>query len=252
MPLPARLRRRSAACPVAFAESTVPDRILLIDDDRRLAASLETWMRPRGVALTARHTLAAGQAVLRRGPWDALLLDLMLPDGDGVEACRGRGETPPALPGGVLTARGELTDRVLGLESGADDYLPKPFDPHELLARIRALLRRSRRGPRLGEVLRFGSLAIDRGAMVVRRDGVVRVLTAHQFAVLWALASRAGRVLDRAQLSAAVSGGPGDVLDRTLDVHISRIRAAIEPDPREPVYIRTVRGAGYVFTDPGK
>lgn len=228
----------------------MPDSILLIDDDRRLAGSLSTWMLPRGVALTARHTLASGQAALRRGRWDALVLDLMLPDGDGLTACRSLREADPDLPIVMLTARGDLTDRVLGLESGADDYLPKPFDPHELLARIRALLRRARRGPSLGETLRFGTLEIDKGAMVVRRCGVVRTLTAHQFSVLWALASRAGRVLDRAQLSAAVTGGPGDVLDRTLDVHISRIRAAIEPDPRQPVYIRTVRGAGYVFTVP--
>lgn len=227
------------------------DRVLLVDDDRKLAGSLTAWLRPRGVELTTRFTAAAGQAALRRGGWDAVLLDIMLPDGDGLQLCRSLRVTSPDLPILMLTARGDPTDRVLGLEIGADDYLPKPFDPHELLARIRALLRRARRGPAVGAVLQFGDLIIDKGAMVVRRGGEVRTLTAHQFAVLWALASRAGRVLDRAQLSAAVTDGPGDVFDRTIDVHISRIRAAIEPDPRRPVFIRTVRGAGYVFTAPG-
>jgi len=222
---------------------------LLIDDDRRLAAMLTSWLKGRGVVVTARHTASEGTAALRTGRYDVLLLDLMLPDADGLDVCREVRRSHPDLPVLMLTARGDPTDRVIGLEVGADDYLPKPFDPRELLARVRALLRRVRRGPSVSSVLRFGELELDRGALAVRRAGTPVGLTARQFQILWALASRAGRVLDRAQLARAAGDPFGDPLDRTIDVHVSRIRAAIEVDPRRPRFIKTVRGVGYLFVD---
>jgi len=227
----------------------VSDQVLLIDDDQRLARMLTAWLKGRGVQLTARHTAAQGTSALRTGRYDLLLLDLMLPDADGLDVCREVRRSHPHLPVLMLTARGDPTDRVIGLEVGADDYLGKPFDPRELLARIRALLRRVRRGPAVGSVLRFGDLELDRGALEARRQGAPLGLTARQFQILWALASRAGRVLDRAQLSKAIGEGSGDPLDRTIDVHVSRIRAAIEADPRRPRFIKTVRGVGYLFVD---
>jgi len=229
----------------------VPDQVLLVDDDQRLAAMLTRWLAPRGVVVTARHTAASGLAALRSGRFDLLLLDLMLPDADGLDVCRELRQHHPLLPVLMLTARGDPTDRVIGLEVGADDYLPKPFEPLELHARIRALLRRVRRGPAVGALLRFGDLELDQGALEVRRGGQALSLTARQFQLLWALASRAGRVMDRAQLSRAVGDVSGDPLDRSIDVHVSRIRAAIESDPRRPRFLKTVRGMGYVFVGTG-
>ncbi len=228
------------------------DRVLLIDDDRQLAEMLVTWCKRRNLAVEARATVAAGMAALRSGLPDVLVLDVMLPDGDGIEVCREVRNAWPDLPILMLTARGDPTDCVVGLKMGADDYLSKPFDPNVLEARIRALLRRVRRGPAVGTVLRFEGLEIDQRTMTVRRNGQEIELTSHQFQVLCALAVRAGIVLDRAQLSAAVGEGLGDAWDRTIDVHISRIRAAIEDDPKSPRYIRTIRGHGYLFTKGGQ
>jgi DNA-binding response OmpR family regulator len=145
----------------------------------------------------------------------------------------------------MLTARGEPTDRVVGLELGADDYLPKPFDPRELVARLRAILRR--RAPRRGDVLRFGRLEIDVDARVVRKDGEPRALTAYQFDLLLALARSAGRAVSREALLERVKGESLEAFDRSIDVHISRLRAAIEDDPRRPQRILTLRGVGYLF-----
>lgn len=190
------------------------------------------------------HTGSEGLDAVRHGGSDAVVLDLMLPDMDGLEVCR-RLRAESDVPVLMLTARGDATDRILGLEMGADDYLPKPFEPRELLARLRAVLRRGRRRP--DDVLRFGRLEIDKAARVVRLDGVERPLTAYQFALLLALAERAGRVLTRDQLMDLLRGEPLEAFDRSIDVHVSRIRAAIEADPKHPRRIVTVRGAGYVF-----
>lgn len=223
---------------------------LIIDDDRKLTAMLQTWLGSRGVRLDSAHSAAEGRARLARGPAvDLLVLDLMLPDADGLDLCRElRGGPAAGLPILMLTARGDPADRVLGLELGADDYLPKPFDPRELLARIRALLRRVARTSAPAR-LQHGALVLDKDRLEATLSGVPAPLTAHQFRLLWALASRPGRVLDRAQLGQLL-GERGDVLDRTIDVHISRIRAALEVDPRRPKLIRTVRGAGYLFSPP--
>jgi DNA-binding response OmpR family regulator len=194
----------------------------------------------------------AGLERLSRAPFEALVLDLMLPDMDGLEVCRqvrasaaGTAEIPILM----LTARGDAMDRVVGLELGADDYLPKPFEPRELLARLRAVLRRRRHGSAeaVADVLHFGRLEIDRGSREVRLDGEARQLTAYQFALLEALAGHAGRVLSREAIMDLVKGEQIEAFDRSIDVHVSRIRQAIEDDPKKPRRIITVRGAGYVF-----
>jgi DNA-binding response OmpR family regulator len=146
----------------------------------------------------------------------------------------------------MLTARGDAMDRVIGLELGADDYLPKPFEPRELLARLRAVLRRGQT-PAKVDVLRFGKLEIDRGGRAVRLDGEAKTLTSYQFALLLALAEHAGRVMTREVLLDLLKAQPLEAFDRSIDVHVSRIRAAIEDDPKKPRRIITVRGIGYVF-----
>jgi DNA-binding response OmpR family regulator len=170
----------------------------------------------------------------------------MLPDMDGLDVCRevrAKSDTPVLM----LTARGDAADRIVGLELGADDYLPKPFQPRELLARLRAILRRGKGRSAASKPLRFGRLEIDRDARAVRVDGEARSLTAYQLALLLALAENAGRVLSRDSLMDLVKGEPLEAFDRSIDVHVSRIRAVIEDDPKKPRRIVTVRGAGYVF-----
>jgi len=169
----------------------------------------------------------------------------MLPDTDGLDLCR-RIRAQSNIPLLMLTARGDPLDRVVGLELGADDYLPKPFEPRELLARLRAILRRQHTATD-ADVLRFGRLEIDRGARQVRVDGHDKPLTGYQYTLLLALAERAGRVLSRDALMDLTKGGVLEDFDRSIDVHISRIRAAIENDPKKPRRILTVRGVGYVF-----
>jgi DNA-binding response OmpR family regulator len=218
---------------------------LLIEDDARLAGLVAEYLGEAGFRVAIAADGRAGLERLAREPFDALVLDLMLPDLDGLEVCR-QVRARSDLPVLMLTARGDAMDRVVGLEVGADDYLPKPFEPRELLARLRAILRRRQPGgPQ--NLLRFGRLEIDRDARVVRVDGAERSLTAHQFTLLVALAEKAGRVLSREALMDLVKGEALETFDRSIDVHISRIRAAIEDDPRRPRRILTVRGAGYVF-----
>ncbi|KAB2873337.1 MAG: response regulator transcription factor [Burkholderiaceae bacterium] len=224
-------------------------RLLLIDDDARLTAMVADYLSANGFDVQAAGSLAAGRELLRQGPFDALLLDLMLPDGDGLDLTRelradARTRRLPLL---MLTARGEPPDRIVGLEIGADDYLPKPFEPRELLARVKALLRRSAAPLGDDEVLRFGRLEIDLGARQARIDGKPCDLTSHQFDLLVVLAQGAGRVLSRDQIMDGLKGHPLEAFDRSIDVHVSRIRAAIEDDPKSPKRLLTVRGVGYVF-----
>ena len=220
-------------------------RILLIDDDARLAGMVSEYLTSAGFHVSVVGRGDAGIERLVREPFDALVLDLMLPDMDGLEVCR-RVRAKTDVPILMLTARGDAADRIVGLEIGADDYLPKPFEPRELLARLKAVLRRGR-APSATMQLRFGRLEIDRDARTVRLDGRERNLTGYQFALLIAFAENAGRVLSRDQLMDLVKGEPLEAFDRSIDVHVSRIRAAIEDDPRKPRRILTVRGAGYVF-----
>jgi len=222
------------------------DRILMIEDDERLSSMTADYLSGFGMQLAVAPTAADGRRRLAEDSFDALLLDVMLPDGDGFEICRevrARSDIPILM----LTARGEDTDRIVGLELGADDYLPKPFNPRELIARLRAIMRR-RNGPAPNTgVLRFGNLVIDRGARTLGIDGNERTLTGYQFDLLLALAEDAGRVMSRETLMDKVRGEELDAFDRSIDVHISRIRAAIEDDPKHPRRIITIRGSGYMF-----
>ena len=221
------------------------DRILLIEDDARLAEMVRDYLGGAGFRVDRAEDGASGLALVTRETFDAIVLDLMLPDMDGLDVCRlirKRGSVPILM----LTARADAMDRIVGLELGADDYLPKPFEPRELLARLRAILRRSK-GEAGSDVLRFGRLEIDRGAREVRLDGEVRLLTSHQFGLLLALAEHAGRVMSREVLMDLLKAEPLEAFDRSIDVHISRIRAAIEDDAKKPRRVITVRGAGYVF-----
>ena len=225
-------------------------RLLLIDDDEHLGPPLTAWFARHGFELQQALTPSAGLARLQGGGFDAAILDIMLPEMDGFELCRTIRKTS-SLPIVMLTARGEVMDRVVGLELGADDYLPKPFEPRELLARLRAILRRKGGGvpgrERGAEVLHFGRLDIDKGSRSVRLDGEEKALTSYQYVLLLALAERAGRVLSRETLMDLLKGEKLEAFDRSVDVHISRIRALIEDDAKKPRRILTVRGAGYVF-----
>jgi DNA-binding response OmpR family regulator len=227
----------------------------MIEDDARLAQMVAQYLGQSGYTVSHAATAALGLARLQdahANAVDLVILDLMLPDIDGLEVCR----RIRAMPGAVanvavlmLTAKGDPTDRIIGLEMGSDDYLPKPFEPRELLARVRAVLRRRADGskPEASTQLHFGSLAIDRDARTVSVAGEVCELTSYQFDLLVALAERAGRVLTRDQIMEAVRGRELDAFDRSIDVHMGRIRAAIEVDAKVPKRILTVRGVGYVF-----
>jgi two-component system, OmpR family, phosphate regulon response regulator OmpR len=223
----------------------VTDRILLIEDDPRLAEMVRDYLGQAGFRVERAGTGAAGLALQARDAFDAVILDLMLPDMDGLDVCR-KIRSRAGVPILMLTARGDAMDRVIGLELGADDYLPKPFEPRELLARLRAILRRGQ-SPAKANVLRFGRLEIDRNARELRVDGETKPLTSYQFELLLVLAEHAGRVMTREALMDLLKAQPLEAFDRSIDVHVSRIRAAIEDDPRKPRRIITVRGTGYVF-----
>ena len=233
------------------------ERLLLIEDDTRLAQMVAQYLGQSGFQVAHAGDGQGGLARLQASHGeplpDLIVLDLMLPDIDGLEVCR----RIRALPGTaartpivMLTAKGDPMDRIIGLEIGADDYLPKPFEPRELLARIRAVLRRHGGGgasAASAQQMRFGSLEIDRDARTVTVGGKNCELTSYQFDLLTALAERAGRVLTRDQIMEAVRGRELDAFDRSIDVHMGRIRAAIEVDAKAPKRILTVRGVGYVF-----
>jgi len=222
------------------------ERILLVEDDARLAEMLCEYLGGAGFRVVLAPFGATAMERLAESPYDAVILDLMLPDMDGLDVCRqlrAKSDTPLLM----LTARGDATDRIVGLELGADDYLPKPFEPRELLARLRAILRRRSAGLSTERVLRFGRLEIDCAARVLSIDGEQKTITSYQYELLVAFAKNAGRVLSRESLMDMVKGEQLEAFDRSIDVHISRIRAAIEDDPKQPRRIITLRGAGYVF-----
>lgn len=225
-------------------------RVLLIDDDRRLAGMLVTYLQRNGLHADTASSCTSGLQHLHSGVhYSAVVLDLMLPDGDGLDLCRrirGGDGAGAAVPIVMLTAKGEPMDRVVGLELGADDYLSKPFEPRELLARLRAVMRR----PPLTQhrhALDVGGVRIDHGARRVHVQGVEVVLTSRQFDLLAVLAGAAGRVLSREHLMDVLSGHSLDANDRSIDVQVGRLRAALGDDPRYPRYILTVRGVGYCF-----
>jgi DNA-binding response OmpR family regulator len=220
--------------------------VLVVEDDIRLAEMLSEYLGEAGFRIAVAGTGAAALQQLAQAPFAAVVLDLSLPDMDGLDVCRrlrARADTPVLM----LTARGDAMDRIVGLELGADDYLPKPFQPRELLARLRAILRRRTASTPADRPLRFGRLEIDRAAHTLRVDGAERTVTSYQFALLVAMAENAGRVLSREALLDLVKGEQLEAFDRTIDVHVSRLRAAIEDDAKHPRRIITVRGSGYVF-----
>jgi two-component system phosphate regulon response regulator OmpR len=229
--------------------------LLMIEDDTRLATMVAEYLDQSGFAISHCGDGLSGLAHLTQPPGgtapELVILDLMLPDIDGLEVCRRIRALPaPAssVPVLMLTAKGDAMDRIIGLELGADDYLPKPFEPRELLARIRAILRRKgETSAPSGKVMRFGSLEIDRDARSVSVSGTPCELTSYQFDLLVTLAERAGRVLTRDQIMEAVRGRELEAFDRSIDVHMGRIRVAIEADAKDPKRILTVRGVGYVF-----
>jgi DNA-binding response OmpR family regulator len=232
------------------------DRILLVEDDPRLAEMLTEYLSQAGFRVSHAPTGRIAMEHIAAAEIDAVILDLMLPDMDGLDVCR-QLRAVSDVPVLMLTARGDAIDRIVGLEIGADDYLPKPFEPRELLARLRAILRRrvdlrhldnQRGGAAAGDhFLRFGRLEIDPAAHSAKLDGTPCELTAYQFDLLLVLAKHAGRVLSRDALMDLLKGEPLEAFDRSIDVHMSRIRAAVEDDPKKPRRIITVRGAGYLF-----
>ena len=223
----------------------MPEDILMIEDDARLAAMVQEYLSDFGFTVTIAGTGKGGLAKFGTGQFRALILDLMLPDMDGFEVFRAI-PFEASLPVIMLTAKGDPLDRIIGLELGADDYLPKPFEPRELLARLKSILRR---GVHLAgsDVLSFGRLTIDEDAMEARLDDQRCSLTNYQFQILVALAKGAGRVMTRDHLMNQLQGHDLETFDRSIDVHVSRIRNVIEADPKNPKRLITVRGAGYVF-----
>ncbi len=222
------------------------DTVLIVDDDTRLSAMLADYLGGNGFSVRTAPTARAGVEEVARAVPQLVILDVMLPDFDGFEALR-RIRVSSDVPVLMLTAKGDETDRIVGLEIGADDYLPKPFNPRELLARLKAILRRRGRPADSADLMRFGRLEIDPASRSARIDGTDCTITGHQFDILVALARNAGRILSRDQLMDLVRGEELEAFDRSIDVHVSRIRAAIEADPKQPRRIVTVRGAGYVF-----
>jgi two-component system, OmpR family, phosphate regulon response regulator OmpR len=226
-----------------------PNRIIVVDDDAELRAQLQRFLGEHGFAVRAASGGAELDRMLAREPADAIVLDLMMPDPDGLTICRtlrARGEDVPIL---MLTARGDPMDRILGLEMGADDYLPKPFTPRELVARLSAILRRV--GPRatmLADMLfRFGPFELNQSKMELLRDGVPVALSSREFGLLSTLAASTGRPLSRAQLIDRALGRDAEVTDRAIDVQVNRLRKALGDDPADPTWIKTVWGVGYML-----
>jgi DNA-binding response OmpR family regulator len=224
-------------------------RVLLIDDDEKLSRLTARYLETHGLVVERAFDGLSGIRVVARAMFDVVLLDLMLPGLGGIEVCReirARSHVPIVM----LTARGEEADRVLGLETGADDYIAKPFSSRELLARIRAQVRRARgsSGPP-AEVLTVGPLRVDTTARSVTLRGKAINVTTYEFSVLRALAERAGRVLSREQILDLARGNAEEAFDRSIDVHVSRLRQKLESDPRHPHLLKTIRGLGYMLAD---
>jgi len=222
-------------------------KVLLVEDDARLAQLTARYLESHGVLVTIAADGVEGQAEALRRQYDCIVLDLMLPGRDGIEVTRElRGRTD--VPILMVTARGEEADRVLGLEVGADDYVTKPFSPRELLARIRATVRRVRgqAGP-AKQAIQVGGLVLDPQRMTVTLDGRPVELTAYEFSILRALAQRPGHVLSREQLLDLAKGSAELSFDRSIDVHVSRLRATLGDDSRSPRLLKTVRGVGYLL-----
>lgn len=227
-------------------------RILVVDDDPALCELLSEYLGESGFSVATAGDGAAMRRALAHGTPDAVVLDLMLPGEDGLALAREL-RTHSDLPILMLSARGEEIDRVVGLEVGADDYLAKPFSPRELLARLRALLRRARpaTGNGLPGAYSFGPFLVDTVARRLLRDGVEVRVTGAEFELLRVLVERPNRVLSRDTLVDLLKGYDRDPFDRSIDIRVTRLRKKIEADPAAPAYIRTVRGEGYLFNPLG-
>ncbi len=221
-------------------------RVLIIEDDAEIASLLETYLGREGYQCEIARDGESGLSAALNRPPALVVLDLMLPQMPGLEVLKKIRKTGTKLPIIVLTARGEDTDRILGLELGADDYLPKPFNPRELLARIKAVLRRVDTPP-AKDTLKFGALVVDLSAYTATLDGQLLELTTIEFAILRELALASGRVLSREVLLERVRHREFDTFDRSIDVHVSHVRQKLKDDPKEPRWIKTVRGVGYLF-----
>lgn len=227
--------------------SSESPRVLVVDDDPALRDMLVEYLRGQGFAPEAVEDGAAMDAALRRAPPDLLLLDLMLPGEDGLSLTR-RLRAHSALPIIMLSARGEDVDRIVGLELGADDYLAKPFNPRELVARMRAVLRRRASPVDVAtDAIVFGPFRLDLASHTLTRDGEAVPLTTAEFTLLSVFARHPGRVLSRDRLVTLVQDEERLPFDRAIDVRVARLRKKIEPDPDNPQYLRTVWGAGYLF-----
>lgn len=233
-------------------------KILVVDDDLRLRDLLRRYLAEQGFNVVTAENAQAMNKLWIRERYDLLVLDLMLPGEDGLSICRrlrGAGDQTPII---MLTAKGEDVDRIVGLEMGADDYLPKPFNPRELVARINAVLRR--KGPdevpgapsETPQTFQFGDFILDLGTRMLKRKGETISLTTGEFSVLKVFARHARQPLSREKLMELARGREYEVFDRSLDVQISRLRKLIEPDPSNPIYIQTVWGLGYVFIPEGQ
>jgi len=222
-------------------------RVLLVEDNADLAFAVTTALQSEGFEVAVAGTGPDGVARARAGDADLIILDLMLPGFDGYRVIRTLREDGLTIPILVLTARGEEADKVRGLRLGADDYVTKPFGAMELLARVDALLRRSRVSTPAPVLDRFGEVEVNRAARTVKRRGHAVALRPKEFDLLLALMDRAGAVVSRADLLSAVWGYHQDVNTRTVDLHISELRAKLEPNPAQPAHIITVRKTGYRF-----
>ncbi|WP_457336745.1 response regulator transcription factor [Rhizobacter sp. P5_C2] len=225
--------------------------VLMVDDDAELSGMVCELLEREGWSVHAVLTAGDGERALSQGQPDAVLLDVMLPDANGFDVCRRWRAAHPGLGIVMLTARGDPMDRVLGLEIGADDYLPKPFEPRELVARVRALLRRQAPGRADAPQLRFDGLTIDLLKREVRAGSAAIALTSVEYKLLTALARTPGRPLTREQLSDAVQSGGYKPLDRTVDVQVARLRRKLAEAAPGSAWIDTIRGEGYVFVPRG-
>ncbi|CAG4882864.1 DNA-binding response regulator in two-component regulatory system with EnvZ [Georgfuchsia toluolica] len=228
------------------------DKILIVDDDLRLRQLLERYLHDQGFGARAVEGAEAMDRVMAREHYDLLVLDLMMPGEDGLAICRRLRGAKSDIPIIMLTAKGDDVDRIAGLELGADDYLPKPFNPRELVARIHAVLRRRVASipgapAEVPELVSFGECVVDLGMRTLSRNGVEHALTTGEFALLKALVTRPRQPLSRDHLSEMARGREYEVFDRAIDVQVSRLRKLVETDPAKPRHIQTVRGFGYVF-----
>jgi two-component system phosphate regulon response regulator OmpR len=225
---------------------------LLVDDDLRLRSLLQAYLEREGFDVELAANARQMEHILKERPIDLMVLDLMLPGSNGLDICRDLRAAGNGLPIVMLTAKGDDVDRILGLEIGADDYLPKPCNPRELAARIRAVLRRHQAQPpgapaQEGVAVEFGRFRLEPVARILKKNGEPVSLTTGEFAMLYALVSHPGQTLSRDRLLALARGRQRGAFDRSIDVQMSRLRRIVEDDPAKPRYLQTVWGSGYVF-----